>query len=107
MKYTGTYSDIDEEDDKEMIASMETGGYSWSAFGLFKDEAGRLYVASDSGCSCNWAWSYPPDFEPVESVQEAIKQARAMLPEQGKQQYYYDYYSQSDVDGFVQEALNA
>ena len=105
----GYYNDnSDQRDDgKEMIASMSTGGYDWSAFGLFRDEAGRLYTASDGGCSCNGPWEYYPDYTPVDSIQAAIQVARSFLPEPGTENRYYDYYSQSDVDQFIAEALAA
>lgn len=93
------------DDGKVMIASMGTGGYDWSTFALFRDEAGRLYTASDSGCSCNGPWEDYPDYSPVDSVQAAIDIARSYLPKSNE--YGYDYYTQSDVDGFIQEALEA
>lgn len=100
------YYENGEDDDKVIVASMYTGGYDWSAFALFRDGAGRLYTATDSGCSCNSPLDYKPDYEPVDSIHAAIAQARAMVPTD-KQAYYYDYYSEADFESFKKEALEA
>lgn len=59
----------------EEVASAYNGCYDWSYFGLLKDSAGRLFTASDSGCSCNSPLDMfgRSDLNPVPSYQEAIK----------------------------------
>lgn len=85
-----------ESDDKVLIAdSWNGGGYDWATFALFMDAAGRLYVASDSGCSCNSAWDHLPDYNPVASVQEAISLVRNWTNDD------------SEVEKFTREALEA
>lgn len=39
------------------VAELNTGGYDWSAVGVWRQkDTGRLYWATDSGCSCFAPW---------------------------------------------------
>lgn len=51
------------------------GDYDWRYFALFRDESGRLFTDSDSGCSCNSPFDRGHNYEPVESIQLAIQRA--------------------------------
>lgn len=66
-------------DDKTLILEVDYDDedYRWHVFGVFQGADGRLYTATDGGCSCNYAWDTPPDLTPVASLAEAEVQARA------------------------------
>jgi len=53
--------------------------YSWSEFAVMRGDDGYLYVASDSGCSCNYfgdAGFDPDDVTRVKSWQDAAAKAQ-------------------------------
>lgn len=65
----------------ELITEVVEADYSWSAVGLFKQVAtGRVYFATDGGCSCNGPWDdlTEGDFTPLtrDNMQEAIEAAK-------------------------------
>lgn len=85
---------------KTLVAELGAWDYDWSVMGLFSDEAGRLYVATDRGCSCNSPWEYPGDidFTPVASIHEALAKGREFVDE--------DYLAtQTDYAAFEKEVL--
>lgn len=86
--------------DKVLLADMEWNSYDWHIFGLFRDDAGRLYTAEDSGCSCNSPWEDEEylDFSPVANVQEALQRARRVVD-------YDSAFSTADYEAFAKEAL--
>lgn len=61
------------------------GGYEWSQFGVFRDGEGRLFTASDSGCSCNYPWEFTEvapesyDFTPHATVRDVEDAARKWI----------------------------
>lgn len=51
------------------------GGWDWSVFDVWVKD-GVFYWASDSGCSCSYAYMYqtfPDDFDGHGTVQEALR----------------------------------
>lgn len=72
------YSTNGGSDDKVILDSMYDGGgdYDWAYGAVLEDPAGRRYVYSDSGCSCNGPWEYEPDYTLVGTAQEAIDAGR-------------------------------
>lgn len=90
--------------DKTLLAQMGHWSYDWAVFGLFRDEAGRLYTAEDSGCSCNGEWETPEyiDFNPVSTVVAAINRARKL---RDANQDSYVSYSHEEFESFKQQAL--
>ena len=69
------------EEQYELIVDVRTCDYSWSAVGLFRQkETGRVYYATDGGCSCNYAWADTTEanLTPLtrDNMQEVIRSAQ-------------------------------
>lgn len=87
------------QDDKELLFFVEHGDYSWTAYGLVRDPAGRLFLITDYGCSCYGPWEAQPDYMPVESVQAAVAYVNAQADDDG---YTWDW---TDAEAFAKRAL--
>lgn len=48
-------------EDREFLGEIEWNeGYEWSVIGVWRDDEGRFYLGTDSGCSCNGPWDSTP-----------------------------------------------
>ena len=69
---------------KTIVSADALACYEWDAFHVLRGPDGRLYVGSDSGCSCSGFNDTPPsDLTPVDSWQEAAHRAQAWARDPG------------------------
>lgn len=70
-----------------VVAELYGGGYDWEAHWLLKDENGKFYTYTESGCSCYGPFDSPvewSDMIPVNNVDEALRNAPS------ESSYYYN-----------------
>ena len=78
-----------------------TRDYEWSAVGVWKDEKG-YWIATDSGCSCNWAFQYLDSEDNVDEVYDptgplTAQQARDEVSDLTAETSWYYGYDESDI----------
>ncbi|QDF14197.1 hypothetical protein SEA_GARDENSTATE_24 [Microbacterium phage GardenState] len=106
---TGSYKAVPGTEDFIEVDVADTGGYSWSAFGVyFSPSARRYFWLSDSGCSCYSYGEYVASIEDFEngSREDALRAAKAEVTVPTKEDRWGDYFTQDQRDRILAAIRN-